>query len=441
MVGIAPVRGWETWTFDACDTIRRDHLSQCFKPSPTCITMGDVHLPGKSLAPRAAPEQPRMDQRPEERHGTVGLGSLRMRLHRKRGGRRVFPHDADEAIDRAQSACPPASTHFTRVWQCLQGESFLVDTDVGITCMSKSTSAPLQMLTYMPGSASAVAIEVQGLSQSRHMKRMEPHAHMFFEVVVVKSGRGRHRVDGLDHETEPGMVFVLPPGSVHDMRAMEDVDGWSILFEADGIDASLSLGLTPIGALPGGFMFDLFRQPVLQMTRPIRLDPVDLASFGARIEQLGRELAERHAGYEHAARATLQLLLIDLTRLAPWLQGHTGGSPAPADIVSRAFADIDQHFREPSALTQAATRLGYSVGHLTTRLRQLTGRTYGEWVIERRMIESRRLLSATDRGIGEIAQALGYAEVESFIRRFRARHGLTPSAWRDDARAAHRPES
>lgn len=307
--------------------------------------------------------------------------------------------------------------------------------------MSKPSSRPLQMLTYVPGSASAVSIEVQGLSQSRHMKRMEPHAHMFFELVLVKSGRGRHVVDGLDHEAEPGMVFVLPPGSVHDMRAMEDVDGWSILFEADGIDAGLSLGLTPIDALPGGFMFDLFRQPVLQMTRPIRLDSMELASFGARIEQLSRELVARHPGYEHAARATLQLLLIDLTRLAPWLQGRTGTSTAPTDLVSRAFTDIDQHFREPSALTQAGARLGYSVGHLTTRLRQLTGRTYGEWVIERRMIESRRLLSATDHAIGGIAEALGYVEVESFIRRFRARHGITPSAWRDGARAVHPPKS
>lgn len=307
--------------------------------------------------------------------------------------------------------------------------------------MSKPSATPLQMLTYVPSSASAVAIEVQGLTQNRHMKRMEPHAHMFFEVVLVKSGRGRHVVDGLDHEAEPGMVFVLPPGSVHDMRAMEDADGWSILFEADGIDASLSLGLTPISALPRGFMFDLFRLPVLQMTRPIRLGSTELASVGARVDQLRQELKSRHPGYEHAARATLQLLLIDLTRLAPWLQGQTDTSAAPADLVSRAFTDIDHHFREASALTLAASRLGYSVGHLTTRLRQLTGRTYGEWVIERRMIESRRLLSATDLGIGEIAQALGYAEVESFIRRFRARHGLTPSAWRESALMAHRMTS
>lgn len=301
--------------------------------------------------------------------------------------------------------------------------------------MSKLKSTPLPMLTYVPSSASAVAIEVQGLTQNRHMKRMEPHAHVFFEVVMVKSGRGRHVVDGLDHEAEPGMVFVLPPGSVHDMRGMADADGWSILFEADGVDANLSLGLTPIDALPRGFLFDLFRQPVLQMTRPIRLGPGQLKSLGARIEQMKEELASRQAGYEHAARATLQLLLIDLARRAPWLQTPTDASKAPPDLISRAFTDIDRHFRETSALAQAASRLGYSKGHLTTRLRQLTGRTYGEWVIQRRMIESRRLLSATDLSIGDIAQALGYAEVESFIRRFRARHGLTPASWRDGARA------
>ena len=51
------------------------------------------------------------------------------------------------------------------------------------------------------------------------------------------------------------------------------------------------------------------------------------------------------------------------------------------------------------------------------------------------MIESRRLLSATDFSIAEVAQAVGYVEVESFIRRFRARHGLTPASWREATRA------
>lgn len=301
--------------------------------------------------------------------------------------------------------------------------------------MSKPKSRPLSILTYVPSSASAVAIEVQGLSQNRHMKRMEPHAHMFFELVLVQSGRGRHVVDGLDHEAVPGMVFVLPPGSVHDMRGIADADGWSILFEADGVDANLSLGLTPRDELPHGFMFDLFRQPVLQVTRPIRLSGAQLKAFGARVEQLHEELASRHSGYEHAARATLQLLLVDLSRHASWLRAPSGASKAQPDLISRVFTDIDCHFRDTSALAQAASRLGYSRGHLTTRLRELTGRTYGAWVIERRMIESRRLLGATDLAIAEIAQALGYAEVESFIRRFRVRHGLSPASWRESARA------
>ena len=307
--------------------------------------------------------------------------------------------------------------------------------DARTTCMSKLKPQPLRMLTYKAETASAVAIDVQSLTQNRHMKVMEPHAHMFFEVVIVNSGRGRHVVDGMDHEAEPGVVFVLPPGSVHDMRDMANADGWSILFEADGVDASVSLGLTPIDDLPHGFMFDLFRQPVLQMTRPIRFGPTKLRSFGARIEQLKDELASRAPGYEHAARATLQLLLVDLTRRAPWLQTPVDTSKTSPDLISRAFADIDRHFREPSALAQAASRLGYSRGHLTTRLRELTGRTYGDWVIERRMIESRRLLSATDFSIAEVAQAVGYVEVESFIRRFRARHGLTPASWREATRA------
>lgn len=300
--------------------------------------------------------------------------------------------------------------------------------------MKGQRSGSVQILPYEPNSASAIAIEVHRLTEHRYMRRLAPHAHVFFELVLVQSGQGRNIVDGLDHPAEPGMVFVLPPGSVHDMRGIADADGWSILFEADGVDENLSMGLTSGRELPGGIMFDLFRQPLLQMTRPIQLSHADLKDIGALVERLREELAVRRHGYDHAARATLRLLLVDLARHASWLQAPAGETRPTLDLVSRVFTDIDRHFRETSTLAQAASRLGYTQGYLTTRLRQLTGRTYGAWIIERRMIESRRLLSATDLSVGDIAQAIGYAEQESFIRRFRARHGLTPASWRENAR-------
>ncbi|ALX34814.1 hypothetical protein PATSB16_37280 [Pandoraea thiooxydans] len=299
----------------------------------------------------------------------------------------------------------------------------------------------LPILPYVPQSASAVSIEVQRLAQDHVMRTMAPHGHMFFELIVVIAGNGRHIVDGLDHEALAGTVFVLPPGSIHDLRSFASADGWAILFQTDSVDPDSPHGLAPIDNLPVGLLFDLFRQPVLQMLRPIQLDALSLAQVTGLIGRMHDELNGRQEGYVHAARAALQLLLVTLARNAPWLGAGAPNTMQQADLVSTVFADIDRHFRGASLLSQASSRLGFSGGYLTTKLRRLTGRTYGEWVIERRMIEARRLLATTQMSVADIAQALGYAEVESFIRRFRLHHEFTPSAWRERSRTPTPRES
>jgi AraC-like DNA-binding protein len=71
-----------------------------------------------------------------------------------------------------------------------------------------------------------------------------------------------------------------------------------------------------------------------------------------------------------------------------------------------------------------------SPAHLTTALRQATGRSTGGWIIAGRMAEARRLLLHSDERIDIIAERVGYADPTHFIRMFRREHGATPAAWR-----------
>ena len=65
-------------------------------------------------------------------------------------------------------------------------------------------------------------------------------------------------------------------------------------------------------------------------------------------------------------------------------------------------------------------------GHLTTVMRRRTGRTVGEWIIERRMAEARRLLAETDLPVREVARLVGVADPGYFSRT----HGASPRKWR-----------
>jgi mannose-6-phosphate isomerase-like protein (cupin superfamily) len=60
-----------------------------------------------------------------------------------------------------------------------------------------------------------------------HVTHANPHAHEGYDqVYVVKSGRGRMRIDGETSEIAPGWLVFIPRGSVH---SLEPLDGQPVI--------------------------------------------------------------------------------------------------------------------------------------------------------------------------------------------------------------------
>lgn len=287
----------------------------------------------------------------------------------------------------------------------------------------------VNVLPYVPQVPSAVPVEIQRIGHNHPMRSMPPHGHTFHELLAIRAGNGFHTIGETVFKAEPGMVFLIAPGVQHDARNLGDVDAWVILFLADCLDDDVST--------PGSVLERLFQQPVLRMTRPIALAQAEFTQADELIAKMATELSHRQAGYDIAVKAHLQLLLVQIARGAGCFEESR---PAAAvndldqDWVNTVFSDIDSHFADDCSLKAASERLGLNASYLTTKLRQLTGKTFGDWVIERKMIEARRMLGNTADSVSDIAARLGYAEIESFVRRFKAHHATTPSQWRRVAR-------
>lgn len=288
---------------------------------------------------------------------------------------------------------------------------------------------------FVPRSATSIPIEVQRLGADSPIRHIPPHGHLFFEVLLVTSGSGIVMLNGTSHVAGPGSVFVVAPGAPHDVRSLGAATGWVLLFTSDGVTKEAAPRLTLLDDVPTGLVFDLFRRGPTAARQPLTLTSPDMAALVSLLERIETELSERAPGYEVAVRAALHLIMVHIGRRA----GRDVGATVDPDsrgraLLSRVFHDIDEYYVTDPSLASAARRLGLTPAHLTTKVRRLTGRPYGEWVIERRMIEARHRLITTALTLTAIAGALGYSDTESFIRRFRAHHGVTPARWREQAR-------
>jgi AraC-like DNA-binding protein len=120
-------------------------------------------------------------------------------------------------------------------------------------------------------------------------------------------------------------------------------------------------------------------------------------------------------------------MLIDVARLftdAPW------STPQPDPLVARVFGVIEARFAEGISLADVARAVDRSPAHLTSHVRRATGCTVVGWIVERRMLEARRLLAETSLTVAEIGRAVGYDNRAYFVRLFGRVHGVPPLAWR-----------
>jgi AraC-like DNA-binding protein len=157
--------------------------------------------------------------------------------------------------------------------------------------------------------------------------------------------------------------------------------------------------------------------------------PEDRPEWSRRFEALARELAERRDGYREAAIAHLTLLLVAASRLATDVVDDLRVNQEP--LLAAVFEVIERRYAEPLSLQDVARAVSLSPGHLTTTVRRRTGRTVQDWIVDRRMVEARRLLAGSTLTMAEIGRRVGYADAGYFTRVFRRVHGVTPTHWRD----------
>ncbi|HEY8966012.1 MAG TPA: helix-turn-helix transcriptional regulator, partial [Candidatus Methylacidiphilales bacterium] len=77
-----------------------------------------------------------------------------------------------------------------------------------------------------------------------------------------------------------------------------------------------------------------------------------------------------------------------------------------------------------------ARRVGLSTSQLTRRVRALTGMSPAAYLIRERIGHACAQLAETERSVGEIADALGYADPSYFVRQFQAVMKTTPARYR-----------
>lgn len=237
------------------------------------------------------------------------------------------------------------------------------------------------------------------------------HGHDgFHELFTVLGGRVEHRL--------AGSSAVLPSGTVVLVRA-GDVHGFAF-HRASYINLSFPLAewqrlADYVG--PAVPLADLVAAPSPPTAR------LPAAVHRRLVADLDGLFYRQHAADSRAALATVLLRWLPALPSVP----RQAGAPEWLGPLQQAVEERLEQGLTPGDLPGLA---GVSREHLARTFRKHLGCTPTAWLGERRLRRAELLLGRTDRGLADIAFALGFGSLSWFHRVFAARHGCSPGVWR-----------
>jgi AraC-like DNA-binding protein/mannose-6-phosphate isomerase-like protein (cupin superfamily) len=264
-------------------------------------------------------------------------------------------------------------------------------------------------------------------------ERVNTHWHDEMEIIYIKKGAGTVTVDLRRYPVAAGAIVLVRPGQLH---AIEGRRG--IRMEYENILFSLSLLDTP--------QSDWCRENCLaplaagQLPVPTCLVPGRGAhdAAAAALDAADHACAEARPGYPLRVKSELFRLLDALYTDA----ARAGEAPAPRPAPGAArlkgvLAWAAAHLEEPITVADAAKQACYSPAHFMRFFKSGTGQSFVEYLTELRLTAAARDLAETEAPVAEIARRCGFDSAAYFCRRFKARYGVSPRAWRRGAAEAH----
>ena len=112
----------------------------------------------------------------------------------------------------------------------------------------------------------------------------------------------------------------------------------------------------------------------------------------------------------------------------------TATVPPAAQLVRNIIAYLDEHALEPIRVSDVVEHAGVSPRLANLRFSQTRGHSIQADIVERRLKEAKRLLSATDWSMKRIAERCGFKSQIVLAHLFSARFGKSMRQWRIDTR-------
>jgi AraC family transcriptional regulator, transcriptional activator of pobA len=257
-----------------------------------------------------------------------------------------------------------------------------------------------------------------------HVKAAEnvkfPHRHDFYNLIFITQGSGTHDIDFKKFDVVPNQLFFMNDGQVHEWDLSPDIKGFTLFFKKEFYNVA-----EPIFSLPN---LPFFHNSANE-AQMVVFEPDEAQVIEHFFEDMYNELKKGQTHNMAIIKTLIKIILIRSLRVYQPSFSSSGSNFMLAKI--RQFEGLIEHnFEKKKGVKDYAAMLNMTPNYLNAVCNSTLGKTAGEMIRDRIILEAKRLLIHSPLSVCEMGYSLGYDDCSYFIRMFKKSVGQTPEQFR-----------
>ncbi len=261
------------------------------------------------------------------------------------------------------------------------------------------------------------------LDASTTFKANETEGHsLHYSFTIVTQGWLNFIHNGQEITIKPNDFYIYSPGlSVKILSASKDYQAVSILideqtaFEIPTVRHLVSIAYQPLSLLKG---------PVISLSSEVA------TKLGNRIREMIDYFNAPHIYKSQILYQLFSVFILDAQNVLKIANENRQSSQRIEELFVAFLRLLPKYFLEHHDIAFYAEQLNISTTYLSRIVKQLTGRTAGDYINQLLAMEAVYLLSTTSLTVSEIAYRLHFADIASFSKFFLRMKYLSPKDYR-----------
>lgn len=235
------------------------------------------------------------------------------------------------------------------------------------------------------------------------------HTHACTEIFYVVGGKGKFRIEELTLSVGVDDMVVVNP----------NVEHTEVSFNASPLEY-IVMGVEGLEFAAGENGDDRYRF--------IHCGGHENTLYYLRA--MINEIERKAMGYDLVCQDLLEVLVVQLMRRTEFSLTSTAPATRSSKECAAVRRYIDSHFKESLSLDMLAEVAHVNKYYLVHTFSKEYGTSPINYLISRRIAESKQLLSDTDHSLSQISHMLGFSSPSYFSQSFRKLVGISPMEYR-----------